>query len=241
MQLSIDFGNTFSKIGLFERGQMTEFRICRSLDEIRALMEELSPEITMVSSVATSHAEILARLEGFHVQVLTHTLKFPFQIGYHTPHTLGTDRIAGVAAAFARFPGEHVLVIDLGTCITYDFLQADGEYPGGGISPGLRMRFKALHAFTAGLPLVDLPGLEPVDLIGKSTHDAILSGIIHGMTAEISGIIKNYKEKFGDLRVLFCGGDAKFFETMIKEPIFVAPELVLEGLNRILTYNNAQF
>jgi type III pantothenate kinase len=240
MYLSIDFGNSYSKLGLFEGSQLIKQATCRSLDEIREVMGLWNPELTIVSSVAASHEEIRHVLADFNVRQLTHQMRFPFRIGYTTPHTLGTDRIAAVAGAYYRFPGEASLVVDLGTCITYDYLTAEGDYPGGGISPGKRMRFRALHAFTAGLPLLD-GTKEPVgELIGRSTHDAISSGVIHGIASEISGIIQNYREKFGDLRVLFCGGDAKFFESLIKEPIFVAPELVLEGLNRILTYNNAQ-
>ena len=145
------------------------------------------------------------------------------------------DRIAGVCGAQQKFPGEPCLVIDAGTCITYDFLDRQGNFLGGGISPGLMMRFQAVHTFTSKLPLVN--PVEKVNLIGDSTERCIQSGVINGLAEELNGIIRRYQGEFDGLRVILCGGDARFFENILKGPIFAVPELVLSGLNSILNYN----
>jgi type III pantothenate kinase len=162
-------------------------------------------------------------------------LPLPITIKYATPETLGVDRIAGVCGAQQKFPGEPCLVIDAGTCITYDFINHDGEFLGGAISPGMMMRFQAVHTFTSKLPLVSRP--EKVVLIGDSTETCIQSGVIHGIVEELNGTIRRYQEEFAGLRVILCGGDARFFENNLKGAIFAVPELVLSGLNSILNYN----
>jgi type III pantothenate kinase len=126
-------------------------------------------------------------------------------------------------------------VIDTGTCITYDFLTGDGNFLGGAISPGLMMRFQAVHTFTSRLPLVS--PVDNTELIGDSTESCIQSGIINGLVEELNGIIKRYQEKFEGLKVILCGGDTRFFENKLKGTIFAVPELVLSGLNSILIYN----
>jgi type III pantothenate kinase len=126
-------------------------------------------------------------------------------------------------------------VIDAGTCITYDFLDSDGIYHGGAISPGLRMRFQAVHTFTSRLPLVDTPA-EAL-LIGDTTEKSIQSGVVNGIVAEAKGIIQQYERQFEGLTVILCGGDGGFFENKLKGSIFAVPELVLSGLNSILNYN----
>jgi type III pantothenate kinase len=141
-----------------------------------------------------------------------------------------------VCGASYRYAEHACLVIDLGTCITYDYIDAEKNYRGGSISPGLHMRFKAMHTFTARLPLLE-PAPDEIALTGTDTKQAMQSGVINGITCEIEGIIKEYRKKFGKLHVIFCGGDATFFENKIKESIFVTPELVLVGLNWILEYN----
>ena len=162
-------------------------------------------------------------------------MALPIQNLYSTPETLGVDRIAAVCGAQTTFPNEKCLVIDMGSCITYDYLNEKGEYHGGSISPGLNMRFKAVHTFTAKLPLVK-PLADPA-LIGTTTASNIQSGVINGLTEEIKGIISLYQHKFGNIRVILCGGDAHFFENKLKGVIFAIPELVLIGLNSILSHN----
>jgi type III pantothenate kinase len=166
--------------------------------------------------------------------ILSPALPLPITIQYDTPHTLGVDRIAGACGAKQLFPDVHTLVIDAGTCVTYDFTDSQGIYYGGGISPGLRMRFEALHTFTAKLPLVE-PGQAP--LIGTNTETSIQSGVVNGMLAEMDGIIRQYQEKYPLLQVILCGGDGSFFENRLKASIFASPDLVLIGLNSVLIHN----
>jgi type III pantothenate kinase len=169
------------------------------------------------------------------VYVLDYRLPVPVTNGYATPETLGMDRLAAVVGATALHPGRPCLVVDLGTCITYDLVDAAGYYHGGGISPGLRMRFRAMHTFTARLPLIEP---EPhAALIGTSTRTAMQSGVVNGLVAELEGMMSRYGAQFPPLTTILCGGDALFFETQLKGIIFVVPELVLLGLNRILLYN----
>lgn len=159
---------------------------------------------------------------------------------YKTPETLGKDRIANAAGANYYFPGRNVLSIDAGTCIKYDFVNSENEYSGGAISPGLDMRFKALHHFTAQLPLIKKMKSGGENLIGQTTKDSILSGVQNGVMAEISGIINQYRDKFKKVSVIITGGDSIFINTLVskKNRIFAVPDLTLLGLNIILDFNN---
>jgi type III pantothenate kinase len=145
------------------------------------------------------------------------------------------DRLAAVAGAHELYPHQNMLVIDAGSCITYDIVDRHGNYFGGNISPGLRMKLKALNTFTAKLPLIELH--DPESFIGIDTASSILSGVVFGTVSEIEGLISLYRKKFADLQVILCGGDAAFFESKIKQHIFVVPQLVLIGLNSILEHN----
>ncbi|MBP9508086.1 MAG: type III pantothenate kinase, partial [Bacteroides sp.] len=157
---------------------------------------------------------------------------------YETPDTLGYDRVAAVVGAQEQFPNKDILVIDAGTCITYEFIDAQGQYQGGNISPGLQMRFKALHQFTGRLPLVSREGR--LLTIGKDTETAIRAGVVKGMEYEISGYIAAMKHKYPELLVFLTGGDDFSFDTTLKSVIFADRFLVLKGLNRILNYNNGR-
>ena len=143
--------------------------------------------------------------------------------------------MAAACGALEIFQDQNCLVIDAGTCINYEFLDKQANYHGGAISPGIQMRFEAMHKFTARLPL--LKEISKTDLVGNSTESCMKSGVINGVLAEVNGIIDQYNQKFPRLRVILCGGDAHFFENNLKPPIFVAPDLVLHGLNRILLHN----
>lgn len=235
MNLAIDFGNTFVKAGLFEETDLKEVITNVEVDHIPELIGQFSPKNIIVSSVSKTPKDIKKLLHGHAFIMLHHRLSLPFKIDYKTPETLGLDRIAAVAGAQGLFPDTNCLVIDTGTCFTYDLLATGGVYLGGGISPGIRMRFEALHTFTANLPLIDFE--DNIPLIGQTTKSAIQSGVINGAIAEITEIIRMYSDKFTNLRIIICGGDAKFFENKLKASIFAAPELVLRGLNRILLYN----
>jgi len=236
MNVVVDYGNTSAKVGIFKDHALVEKFVFEEAEKLRSFLENFSGSHIIVSSVSFDAADVIAWALHFKKRfVLTPALPLPVINRYSTPTTLGVDRIAAACGARHLFPGQPTLSIDAGTCITYEFLDGEGQYWGGGISPGLRMRFEAMHSFTARLPLV-----QPVDqpaLIGSSTEQCMQSGVIYGLSDEIDGIISRYQEKFKDLKVILCGGDARFFENRLKAAIFAVPELVLSGLNSILIYN----
>jgi type III pantothenate kinase len=236
MNVVVDYGNSSAKVGVFDHKRMTQKRTFEQPDDLKLFLENFSGDSFIISTV-TMEASLVA---SWATQVkrrfiLNPDQPLPITNSYGTPKTLGVDRIAGVCGAQQLFPNTNCLVIDAGTCITYDFLDADGSFLGGGISPGMRMRFNAVHTFTARLPLI-----APVDqppLIGNSTETCIQSGVVHGCVAELEGIINRYQQKFEGLKVILSGGDARFFENKLKGFIFAVPELVLSGLNSILIHN----
>lgn len=170
--------------------------------------------------------------------VLSPELKQPFINLYATPVTLGKDRIALVAAAVQNYLGKNVLVIDAGTCVTYDFKNKQEEYLGGAISPGLQMRFDAMHKFTGNLPL--LTGTEEVKLVGNSTQSSMNSGVVNGLAFEIDSFINAYKADNKDLTIILTGGDSQLLLKRLKNSIFANPNFLLEGLNYILEFNKTQ-
>jgi type III pantothenate kinase len=237
--LTIDIGNTRTKAAVFEFGLLIETKVFRSpqKSDLQSWAEQNQVEHVIISIVGRMHdPQLMTWLDkNFRLLVLDASTLLPFQNQYGTPNTLGKDRIAAVAGAWNRFPGRNSLVIDAGTCITYDLITAEGIYPGGNISPGIAMRYKALEAFTAGLPLV-VPG-EPVQLTGDSTETAIRNGVQFGILWEMESAIRAFERQWPELNVLLTGGDAVFFEKNLKNSIFAVPSLVLEGLNKILTFN----
>ena len=238
MNIVVDSGNTFAKIGWFSGDNLIRYQTMLNFSDLIQLIKSELPDRIMYSSVSRTTAEFLEALgEDIPVLNLSGETSVPIRKNYETPQTLGADRVAAAAGANWIFPADDVLVIDMGTCITYDLIDREGTFQGGLISPGVRMRFNALHTFTNRLPLFD-PEKDP-EFIGKSTRQAIESGVMNGMLAEIEGIIERYRHTMPDLRVVICGGDITFFESSLKPPIFAVPELVLIGLNRILTYNVA--
>jgi type III pantothenate kinase len=239
VNLVIDYGNSSAKVGIFEREKLVDKHVFSSSEGLKRFLEKIPAENAIVSSVRDEAAVVASWI--MHAKkkfILNQTLPLPIKNHYATPATLGVDRLAGVCGAKHLFPNENCLVIDAGTCITFDFIDIKGNYLGGGISPGLSMRFQAVNTFTAKLPLV-----HPVDspkLIGDSTETCIQSGVINGILQEMEGIIEQYKKKFMPLRIILCGGDTVFFENNLKASIFASPELVLSGLNSILTHNVSQ-
>ena len=237
MTVAIDLGNTRAKVALFRGKELLEYVERISPEEVIPWIAGRSPSAAIIASVNASAEELKAQVsEICPCLVLDSQLRVPVKKQYQTPLSLGADRLAGVVGGWSLFPAEAVLVIDAGTCITYDYLDTEANYRGGAISPGCSMRFKALHNFTARLPLIDhVPFHSP--LLGQSTEGSISSGVMNGTCAEVEGMISKFEADFGSMRIIICGGDAKFFETKIKQPIFVIPELVLIGLNEILLYN----
>ena len=236
MNIVVDYGNSSAKVGLFTEDKLTKQYNFRASEELKNFLENFSADNFIISSVTKDSDQVSAWATRVKRKfILNPKLPLPVKINYATPDTLGVDRIAGVCGAQYMFPNTNALVIDAGTCITFDFLDNHGNFLGGGISPGLAMRFHAVHNFTARLPLVT--SIENPPLIGDSTETCIQSGVINGITAELNGIIGLYKQKFEGLRVILSGGDTRFFENKLKGSIFAVPELVLSGLNSILIHN----
>ncbi|MGD0709647.1 MAG: type III pantothenate kinase [Bacteroidales bacterium] len=241
MKLVLDIGNSFIKAGVFEKSQLMQ--VITAIEINTAFIDEIisrfgSVNFAIISSVREVPAEINNYLKNkFRVLEFTSTLSLPIKSYYKTPITLGKDRLAGVVAAHFLYPGKNILVIDAGTCITYDLINKNGEYFGGSISPGLTIRFNALHTFTGKLPLVSFKNYN--ELTGTDTETSILAGVINGFLFEVDSVIDKYKEQYDDLKVLICGGDYQFLADRLKNSIFAVPELVLIGLNEILDYNES--
>lgn len=242
MDIVIDIGNTLRKVAVFsEDGVMVRLFSEQQLTIpfFEHLLEEYGIRRAIVSSVGKGDEEALDWLSR-HTRLVrfSHECRLPITLKYATPQTLGTDRIANAVGANALYPHCNVLSIMAGTCLVADFVNAEGEYLGGSIAPGLRMRFQALPRFTAKLPLVEP---EKIDfLIGDTTQNSILSGVMNGMAAEIDGLIDQYSLTFSPLKVLFSGGDSSLLQNFIKKRIFAAQNPILFGLLKILKLNASE-
>ena len=238
MNLIIDIGNTRTKLAVFEANKLVEKQIVSSekiLKKIKKIFSEYPISTSILSSVQKKDEKWLSFLkENSNFVMLNSQTKIPFTNLYQSPNTLGVDRIALVAAAVKLYPNKNVLVIDAGTCITYDFVNQKKEYYGGIISPGIKMRYKALHHFTGKLPLLE-PTLYKGE--GNTTKTAIHNGVLKGVYYEIEGIINEYQQKNDDLTIVLTGGDKKILSNLLKSIIFANPNFLLLGLNHILNYN----
>ena len=240
MNLVIDVGNSRVKVALFKEGSIfwqDSFEKQKIVFFLKKISQENKISQVIISSVATISEDDFARIaQLFPLKKLSYETKIPFQNNYGTPTTLGVDRIALMAGAAYNYPNQNILVIDAGSCITFDFMNENGIYKGGSISPGIEMRYKLLHKFTANLPL--LKPESDVGLIGDSTINSIHSGVVNGVLAEINGIIERYKLEYGKLTPILTGGDTYFLAKRLKNGIFANPNYLLEGLNSIMRYNN---
>jgi type III pantothenate kinase len=194
---------------------------------------------TIISSVVYNDAEIenWLRRHSFFIQ-LNYQTPIPIQNDYKTPQTLGNDRLAAAVGAFALYPNENCLIVDAGTCITYEFIDAKGAYKGGSIAPGMTMRFRSMHEFTAKLPLVEKQRLD--SFIGFNTETSMRTGAQLGLCLEIEGFFRLYQRAFGQVRLILTGGDAEIIAQHLEEKAIVHREIVLIGLNKILDYNVKQ-
>lgn len=241
MNLIIDIGNTVAKLAVFDSGRLVEMvHTCNgTLDGLPAFVAKRRGLIdkAVVSTVVDLASEVDERLSHlpFPCMRIGGGTPLPIDNLYETPETLGNDRVAAVVGASAMFPGRDILVIDSGTCITYDFVDAASRYHGGNISPGLAMRFKALHSFTSRLPLVGGDGRMPD--CGKDTETAIRLGVVRGVEYEVRRYIDEYSRRHPGLLVFLTGGEEFPFELQTKSQIFADKFLVLKGLNRILEHN----
>jgi type III pantothenate kinase len=240
MNLVIDIGNTRTKISLFDADDLVSSYITGLPDvsDIEAVFNNNSSiRRAIISSTRDYPAGIkaLLNLRLDYCLELDQYTRIPVVNLYKTPETLGKDRLAAVVGASLVFPAKNVLVIDAGTAITYDFINDSGEYLGGNISPGLEMRYRALHEYTGRLPL--LKPEATFDFWGTSTSAAIVAGVQNGILYEIDSYIGHFKKIYKNLEVIFTGGDIKFFDSKLKNSFFVHSNLVATGLNRILEYN----
>ena len=239
MILTIDVGNTRIKGAVFEKDTFLE----QFLFEPNALQNAI--ENILIKYPSTSHLVVASvgknEKEAFSffadrlsVHFVTHEDVFPFLNAYATPTTLGIDRMVLAAGATLRFPNQNRLVIDAGTCVTYDFISQDDVYLGGAISPGLRLRYESLHNYTAKLPLLESEC--PDYFIGNSTANSIHSGVVNGLAHEIDGFIEEYRIRYSNFIIILTGGDAEFLAKRLKNTIFANSNFLLESLNQTFQY-----
>ncbi len=244
MNLVIDQGNTFTKIGVFDKGNLIHFNIGILLDKnlLIDFKEKQFISKIIISTVQNANFDretictILNLPEITQFFQLTHLTRIPIENLYKTPETLGKDRLAALVGASNKFPGSPKLVIDAGTAITIDYLNEKNQFEGGNISPGIQTRFKSLHQNTKQLP--ELNTIENIDFLGRNTTEAICAGVQNGVVMEIDAYINYFKEHNLNTKIIFTGGDADFFVKKLKNAIFVDSNLVLNGLNSILEYNS---
>ena len=240
MNLVIDIGNTLTKVALFDKNEITEKRVYNDSQSDQLLYyvkNNINAEGIIISSVSEYKPSLKNLIrENQNFIELDEFTPIPATNKYITPASLGKDRLAAAIGGKLFYTDKNLLVIGAGTCITYDFITSDNIYLGGGISPGLYMRFKALNIFTSGLPLLEIN--EHFDkLIGQTTEESILSGVLNGVVAEIEGIAMQYKALYPNFKAILTGGDYNFLENRLKNRIFAVSDLVLTGLNLILEYN----
>jgi len=237
--LCFDFGNTRLKCGVFHGKDLKEVIVLEDdgIDTIKNIIASQNASRSILSSVVDHNPEIESLLnEKTKFHKLDHHSKLPFATPVGKPETIGADRLALCEGAVEFYSGKHNLVIGLGTCITYNFINKFKSFLGGGISPGMEMRLKSLKYYTAKLPLIEKDWNFP--LIGYDTRTNILSGVILGMAKEIDGTIDSYAERYSNFNVVLTGGDATYFAQLLKNKIFADPDLIYKGLYSISEHNN---
>lgn len=238
MNLVIDIGNTQTKWALFNQSELLQSDVINSIKEITKVIEKLTFSEVIISSVANQEDTNFVKLLFDNPIVLSFKTPIPIENKYQSPQTLGNDRLANAVGGYLSFPHHNTLIIDAGTCLKFDFINQNKEYLGGAIAPGLKMRFKALHTFTANLPFVE--NLEIDSFVGRNTQESIVSGCANGMKNEILQTIAEYQSQYENLKIILTGGDITWLEKMNlsqKNSIFADRWLTLKGLNEILNYN----
>ena len=239
MILAIDVGNTRIKGAVFEGATVLEDFVFSKTELEKNIQNILKTHKKIahlvVSSVSNVEKKAFSTFENLvNVHFVSHEDSFPFVNCYKTPKTLGIDRIVLAAGATLQFPNQNRLVIDAGTCVTYDFIDESNNYLGGAISPGLKLRYTALHNFTAKLPLLELE--NPEHFVGKSTLESIHSGVVNGLVYEIDGFIAEYKALYPKFIIILTGGDTVFLAKRLKNTIFANSNFLLESLNQTFQY-----
>jgi type III pantothenate kinase len=237
--LCFDFGNTRKKVAVFKGAEIKEILVLpdNTVQAVQNLVDRFKPSKTILSSVIDhdpSIESLLASATSFHK--LSHLTKVSFTTPVGKPETIGTDRLALCAAATRFYPEKNNLIVGLGTCVTYNFINKYREFIGGAISPGLEMRLKALNHYTAKLPLIKPDSNVP--LMGYDTQSNILSGVVLGMVFEIDGFIHSYRERYRNFNVVLTGGDTVYLASHLKNKIFADPDLIFKGLYAISEVNN---
>jgi len=240
MILAIDVGNTKIKVAVFEQDTLVfkkDFTNESFLDGMKKILKKYpKSNKTILSSVSTLSEEVILLLKSkTELHIISHESIFPFENKYTTPLTLGMDRKVLVSGAVLKYPNQNCLIIDAGTCITYDFVDTEKNYFGGAISPGIEMRYKALNHFTAKLPKLEFN--EPDYFIGDSTNQSMHSGVVNGVLYELEGFINDYLREKKYLTIILTGGDALFLAKRLKNPIFANSNFLLESLNLLYQYN----
>lgn len=239
MILVVDVGNTRIKGAVFEGAILFEIFVFSKM-ELQKNIENILKKFEKITDLVVSSVgdvekqSFLAHNKVLNVHFLSHEDPFPFNNCYGTPKTLGIDRMVLAAGATLQFPNQNRLVIDAGTCVTYDFIDQENNYLGGAIAPGLRLRYEALHNFTAKLPLLSLE--SPKDFIGTSTSESIHSGVVNGFVYEIDGFIDEYKARYSNFIIILTGGDTDFLAKRLKNTIFANSNFLLESLNQTFQY-----
>lgn len=239
MNLVLDIGNTRVKAAVFKEDTIVDHWVWErsaALKNTKSLIDRLSITHAMVASVGGEFKELISFLEVSvpHFFVLTTQSKLPFKNAYKSPLTLGVDRLAVVVAAHFLYPNKNCLIIDAGSCITYELLTNSGVYLGGGIAPGVQMRYNSMNTQTAALPLLSRP--DEINSYGSSTESCMHSGVVLGVCYEIEGWIGSVEAELQNLTVILTGGDAKYLSKQLKNTIFAQPNLALIGINQLLQY-----
>ena len=239
MLITIDIGNSRIKVAVFEQNTQIElfvFEPKEAQKKIENILKKYpNASHSVISSVGKLNSSVLNYLQkNTNLQIISHETKFPFTNLYATPKTLGIDRMVVSAGAVLKYPNQNRLVIDAGTCITYDFIDENNNYLGGAISPGKKIRYKSLNDYTSNLPLLEKKNIEL--FIGNSTENSIHSGIINGICYEIDGFISQYSLKNQDLTIILTGGDTDFLAKRLKSTIFANSNFLLESLNLLSLY-----
>ncbi|MFR9593093.1 MAG: type III pantothenate kinase [Rikenellaceae bacterium] len=239
MNLILDIGNSRVKVAVVAGDRVLDYAAKDDYDVevVKNFVEKYDISRSIVSSTRGQQTEVVesVRKEVGHCLFFGADVAVPLRVSYATPRTLGRDRLAAAVGAREVFGEGDMLIVDFGTAITIDLVTREGGFEGGVISPGLALRFRALHEFTAALPMCSASD-EQLE-VARTTKDAIVQGVMNGVSYEIEGYISRFLQKYDKLSVIFVGGDAKFFEKRIKNTIFANRELLFRGLSRILDYN----
>lgn len=238
MNLCIDIGNTNIKLGIIDGSEVIHYQVQKKVyvRDLVALQSKYKYDKVVLGASGRIPTRIMRHLEAnYHLLQINGATPLPIKIGYETPETLGRDRIAAVTGANLLYPDNDNCVISLGTCITYDVITKDKLFVGGNIAPGIYLRLKAMHDYTANLPLVEKGDFS--QLLGRSTEEALQNGATLGTLLEIESFIVRIKSQYPGINIILTGGDADFFAEMINSKIFVNPYLVLLGLNKIMSFN----